>query len=154
MLPPLTCANTFIKKAKETGTPLSPMKLQKLMYLFYARYFQKTNSPLFADNFECWQYGPVVSEVYHAFKQYGAEPIGDYCYDCDGNVYVMDPDQNMEDCFQETWGKFQGYSGVELSGITHKAGTAWDKAKKRDTLLLNWEEIKEDGKTLFAGGLE
>ena len=46
------------------------IKIQKLLYIsfgFYS-YFQKEN--LFDDKIEAWQYGPVIPNVYHNFKNW------------------------------------------------------------------------------------
>ena len=147
MLSPLSCANTFIREAMRTNTPLSHMKLQKLLYLLYARYYAQYGVPLFANNFEPWKYGPVVAEVYYAFCKYGAEPIDDFYYDCNHKAYVVEMSDRMGKCFRETWNKFGNCSGMELSRLTHN-GVAWRNAKDK-VFYLNSEDIKEDGRRLF-----
>lgn len=58
----------------QLGT-ITPLKLQKILYYVYTSYLQKHNTPLFEDNIEKWQYGPVVTEVYHTFKMHGFNHI-------------------------------------------------------------------------------
>jgi uncharacterized phage-associated protein len=48
------------------------MKLQKLLY--YAQGFAMVilGKPLFDEDFEAWDYGPVLRAVYDKFKGYGS----------------------------------------------------------------------------------
>ncbi|MDR0532132.1 MAG: DUF4065 domain-containing protein [Oscillospiraceae bacterium] len=149
MLSPLTYANSIIKKALETKTPLSPMKLQKLMYLTYARYLFRQDAPLFAERFEKWRFGPVLSDVYDEFKGYKAQSIDDFYYNCDGKAPVVSTAfWEFYQCLDEVWSAFGCWDGISLSGLTHRPGTAWNKATG---IFLEEEDIREDGKLLFAG---
>jgi uncharacterized phage-associated protein len=67
----LDVENTILKRAfeeKKTGD-MSLMKLQKLIYLTYKRYFQTVKAPLFSERFETWKYGPVLGLVHREFKK-------------------------------------------------------------------------------------
>ncbi|HEX2981988.1 MAG TPA: type II toxin-antitoxin system antitoxin SocA domain-containing protein [Ignavibacteriales bacterium] len=68
----LQAANYFIKKALDEGIPVDPMKLQKLLYFAYGWYYAYYDKPLFRDQLKAWQWGPVIEDIYHAFKKYGA----------------------------------------------------------------------------------
>lgn len=61
-------------ESNKLGT-VTPLKLQKILYYVYTTYLKRHDKPLFADNFEKWQYGPVVTEVYHTFKMHGFNHI-------------------------------------------------------------------------------
>ncbi|WP_180163562.1 Panacea domain-containing protein [Acinetobacter sp. YH12069] len=54
---------------------LTPLKLQKILYYIAAEYFKKFEKRLFNEDFQKWQYGPVVKEVYHEFKSSGFHHI-------------------------------------------------------------------------------
>ena len=54
---------------------LTPLKLQKLLYLAQGWSYVWDNRPLFLDEFEAWQYGPVNLEVYDYFKRYRRSEI-------------------------------------------------------------------------------
>lgn len=153
MLLPLICANTIIKKALESQTPLSPMKLQKLLYLTYARALHKHGDEglLFSEQFEKWQYGPVLRSVYDEFKCFSAQPIDKYHRDCNGNIIIVgDGHEKFYDCFKETWDKFGHNTGIRLSEITHQEESAWTKAQG---ILLQKEDVKVDGKKLFEAAM-
>jgi uncharacterized phage-associated protein len=68
-------ANTILDTSEEMGTPLGPMKIQKLMYLMHGYYLALTGAPLVDEFFEAWQYGPVVPTIYHQFKEFGSRDI-------------------------------------------------------------------------------
>jgi len=149
MLSPLVYANNFIKRAIERDEQLSPMKLQKLLYFLYARYSYRTNQPLFADNFEKWQYGPALSEVYTAFQSFGANNINRFHRDSDGEVNIAsESHKEFMECFDEVWGRFGWKSGIELSNLTHTEGSAWCRVQDEGA-FLKLEDIKEDGDRFF-----
>ncbi|QSQ96133.1 MULTISPECIES: Panacea domain-containing protein [Acinetobacter] len=54
---------------------LSPLKLQKILYYIASEYFKKSGKRLFSEDFQKWQYGPVVKDVYHEFKSSGFHHI-------------------------------------------------------------------------------
>jgi len=73
---PLNVAYAILEKADESGTSVTPMQLQKLLY-FVNGWFLETQEgrDLFQNKFEAWTWGPVMPNVYHAFKGYGKSPI-------------------------------------------------------------------------------
>jgi len=72
----LDIANYIIWYVNEEalGT-ITPLKLQKILYYVSTTYIKFNNEALFPESFEKWQYGPVVTEVYHTFKMYGFSRI-------------------------------------------------------------------------------
>lgn len=59
----------------EHDIPISNLKLQKLLYFIQAIYLVQLKVPCFNDEIQAWDFGPVVPNVYHKFKQYGAGNI-------------------------------------------------------------------------------
>ena len=45
------------------------MKLQKLLYYMQGFHVGKTYSPLFPEDIEAWQYGPVIRSVWYEFRE-------------------------------------------------------------------------------------
>jgi len=68
-------ANYFIGLANETGSFISNLKLQKLVYYAQAWYLALYNTPLFEEDFEAWVHGPVIPELYQKYKKFGWHPI-------------------------------------------------------------------------------
>ena len=55
----------------EQGDMMTNLRLQKLLYFAQGWHLARYGKPLFDDDIEAWQYGPVVPSVYNAYKQYG-----------------------------------------------------------------------------------
>jgi len=143
---PLLASNNFIERAKNDKIDISPMKLQKLLYFLYRDYLHQTGDPLFSDRFETWQYGPVLSCVYHAFRNYGSNSISDFYVDSEGKARKIHDAVN--DVFARTlntvWDKYKPFSGMELSRMTHEPHTAWYKSWMNDDVFLLDDDIKAE----------
>jgi len=140
---PIHIANNFIEKSIIDKKSLSPMKLQKLMYFMYRDYYKETNQPLFSERFEAWKYGPVLSSVYMAFKNYGSGDIKNYCKDNSGQLLKINEDFNekFKLIINKIWTTYKDYSGIALSDITHRPGSAWHKSWMSSQLFLSDENI-------------
>ncbi len=63
-------AEYFLSLAdEEAGDFLSNLKLQKLVYYAQGFHLALFNRPLFMAAIHAWQHGPVVPELYHAYKK-------------------------------------------------------------------------------------
>ncbi|QGA11015.1 DUF4065 domain-containing protein [Acinetobacter wanghuae] len=63
------------EQKKLSNHSLTPLKLQKILYYVSTEYFKKYGKRLFSEDFQKWQYGPVVKDVYHEFKSSGLHHI-------------------------------------------------------------------------------
>ena len=151
MISSLNIANTFAIKGIRNGVSVTPMKLQKLIYLLYANYIAKTNRPLFSDRFEAWEHGPVIRTVYNEFKRFGRKTIDTPFISGDGQAYYAVEQDDVGRCVGEVWGKYSHFTGPRLSAVTHEDGTAWSKKNLGD--FLDDADIKTDGQRWFGGGL-
>ncbi|MFR3484718.1 MAG: Panacea domain-containing protein [Clostridia bacterium] len=69
-------ANFFIDLAINIDDDsVTNLKIQKLLYFSQGYALAKLGKPLFSDNIEAWEMGPVVPAVYSALKQNGRNPI-------------------------------------------------------------------------------
>lgn len=68
-------ANFFLAFADDKGEPITNLKLQKLVYYAQAWFLANYGKPLFEGDFQAWVHGPVLPELYHAYKERGAAPI-------------------------------------------------------------------------------
>lgn len=147
MVSALNVANNILQKGFSDNIDITPMKLQKLTYLVYKKFYQDTGLILFQDKFEVWKYGPVVRSIYDAFKKYQGNAIKEYHQEIDGSVLIVNENSSLS--FKKTlnsiWEKYGSYDGIPLSLMTHREGTAWHKAAKRGDPYLSNEDIKEEG---------
>ena len=136
-------ANTILYRAKGEDMPISPMKLQKLVYFLYGEHLYRERKALFSERFEVWKYGPVLDDVYQAFKQFGAGRIKKYMPDANGLYQVVDlnSDRQFRACFDKVWDSYSDQSGIELSKLTHQERSAWYIAASKRRTFLNDADI-------------
>src|SRR5690606_8474982 len=72
---PIEIANEALVIAGEVGTPVSHLKLQKLLYISHGIHLAAFGSGLVKGGFEAWQFGPVSSALYQAGKRFGSYDI-------------------------------------------------------------------------------
>lgn len=114
---------------------LTPLKLQKLLYLAQGWSYVWDGRPLFSSQFEAWQYGPVNTEVYNHFKGYGRGEIPR----CEGIDRVDDIE--AEETLEAIWDSYGSYSAFELVELTHKQ-QPWKKAYDSGGVIPN-EDIRQ-----------
>ncbi len=68
-------ADYFIYVANDTGSFLSNLKLQKLVYYAQAWHLGIFDTPLFDEDFEAWVHGPVIPYLFYKYKEFGWKPI-------------------------------------------------------------------------------
>lgn len=128
MYNPLTIANYFIYKSIDEGVPITPMKVLKLVYIAHGWHLGLNKEPLITEQAEAWKYGPVVQSVYKSFKIFGRNDI-------DGiKFYNLGDKREFEElkgCSEDRlfldkiWEIYKGYSGTQLSSLTHMPNTPW-----------------------------
>ena len=141
----LPITNNILSRAFAENVTITPMKLQKIMYFLYREYLQTTNEPLFDERFKTWDYGPVLTSVYHYYKHYKDRSIKHF-YEEDGYIYKVDEEQNpiFKRCLNKVWNQCKDYNGIELSKITHKPETAWSKSWDNERPILFDNDILND----------
>ena len=146
MVSALNVSNNILERGFSEDIDITPMKLQKLTYLVYKKYYQDTNRILFQDRFEVWKYGPVVRSIYDEFKEYKGNAIKRYCREPDGSVFVVDEEASsaFKNAVNAIWEKYKLYDGIPLSAMTHREGTAWYKSAKRHDAYLSDAAIREE----------
>lgn len=138
--------NTILKKSFDENIPVSPMKLQKLTYFIYRDYLQKTNTPLFTEEFQTWQYGPVLRSVYDEFKTFRSNRITRFAKTANNEVYVINEtvDHVLGTSINSVWNRYKYQDGIALSQITHREGSAWRIAFEAGRETLRDDDIRRD----------
>lgn len=75
MLSCFDIAKYFLWLANETGSFISNLKLQKLVYYAQAWHIALRDAPLFPEDFQAWIHGPVIPSLYQKYKHFGWQPI-------------------------------------------------------------------------------
>jgi uncharacterized phage-associated protein len=112
----LDIANYFLYKAQEEGQELlSNLKLQKLVY--YAQGLHLVlhdGQPLFEDTIEAWNYGPVVPDLYHRYKEWSANGIP-----ANINFNHETIDSETKTFLDEIYEVFGQFSAIRLMNLSH-----------------------------------
>jgi len=126
----LDVAKLFLLKAGANGDVITNLKLQKLLYYAQAWYLVNFNEPLFPENIEAWEWGPVVPVVYQRYKKYKSEPIplpGRFSRE---SVFTA-----RQKAFVELiLSRFNGFSATALVNMTHNEDpwkTNFEKGKNK-----------------------
>lgn len=138
--------NNVLRRAFDENIPVSPMKLQKLLYFISCEYAKNTGIDLLSEDFGVWQYGPVLPTVYDEFKSFRSEPITKYATDANGTAYAIDENSapNLKVAINRIWQAFKCYDGITLSRITHKDGSGWSVAFSQDRSKITTDDMKAD----------
>jgi len=136
MYPALAIAASFVENSLFTGIQLTPMKLVKLTYIAHGYYLAfNDGKPLLREAVQAWKYGPVVPPVYEEYKVFGRQHItevkipfhigsdgkkSEYELPLDIGVFIL----NVADAYKE-------HTGLDLSTLTHRPGTPWDKVNSQ-----------------------
>jgi uncharacterized phage-associated protein len=144
---PKAIANYFLDLGSAQDKPLSPMKLQKLVYFANGWYLALKGTPLINEQVEAWKFGPVIPSLYGEFKCYGDQPVtekaehhvterlGGFRVRYHRSVPSIDdiPDQAQftKAFLDRIWETYGSYTAIQLSNETHREGSPWDKVYKR-----------------------
>ena len=132
-------ADFFTKKAMDNsnkGENMTPLKVQKLLYYAYAWKYSLQKERIFTDKIEAWDYGPVVSDIYHELKKYGYHPINELKTDPE-----LLPDE-LRGYLNTIWHSYGEYSATMLSDMTHDE-EPWKNAYASDSKIITDESLAE-----------
>ena len=59
----------------ELKKAITNLQLQKILYYIQGEYLAIYNEPLFDNDMEAWDYGPVIPDVYYEYKHFVSDPI-------------------------------------------------------------------------------
>ncbi|HWK65413.1 MAG TPA: type II toxin-antitoxin system antitoxin SocA domain-containing protein [Rhizobiaceae bacterium] len=118
-------ANWFVQRAARDGRHLSIMALLKLAYIAHGWHLEMRNAPLFPNKIEAWKYGPVIPDVYNAFRGQGIDIRQT------SSRYTSDVTPLDADLLEQIYGSYGKLSAQRLSDLTHEPGGPWDIATKQ-----------------------
>jgi uncharacterized phage-associated protein len=129
-LDPVAVANTFIKRYG-ASSEITHMKLQKLCYYAYGWWLAlcPDEPVLMQSRPQVWKLGPVFHPIYSAFASHKNQRIAEAKK---SNPFapapeVLESDDNESQVIDWIWGRYGGFSAVQLSDMTHEPGTPWRK---------------------------
>lgn len=143
----------LLRKAAEEGRGLTPLQINKLVYICHGWALGKLNRPLIDNHsgqIEAWKYGPVVRNVYDRLKRWGAEEItydsfcekfGSYGLGERAKDFLEEKLSELKKSDPEAckllkivWYVYKDLTGGQLITITHKEETPWQMHVKYNML--------------------
>ena len=131
-------ANQFIRRSRQQNRLLTHMQIQKLVYFAHARMLSLHGRPLISQNFEAWQYGPVVRDLYRALSHHGSTGVQETIpMGAEGAHSVRE-----RDTVDWSFNKYSQLSGSELSKLTHAPNAPWATAQERGEDIIPNDSIE------------
>ncbi len=121
MLSCFNIADYFVWLANETGSFVSNLKLQKLVYYAQAWHLALRDTPLFQEDFQAWVHGPVIPTLYQKYNNFGWQPILE-----DANPQLPEEVQYF---LHEVAEEYFACDAYELEQMTH-AESPWNWARE------------------------
>ena len=114
------------------GWQLTNLKMQKLMYFAHMIHLGMTNGqPLVSENFQAWNYGPVLPSLYYKLRGFGNSPVKDVFFEVNpvtqGTAFAA---------ISSAVEQLNDYTPAELVSITHRKGGAWDRYYQPGTTAI------------------
>ena len=113
-------ANALIRRGVKGSQARDPLQIVKLTYLCHGWMLGLYHRPMSVHHVLAWQYGPVIPEVYHGVKRYGRKPV---------LTPIQCPHESFDelenDLINQVFDVYSGFSGIDLSMMTHAQGTPW-----------------------------
>lgn len=117
---PLLIANKIIEY--KHGEKITIMELLKLQYIAHGYTLATLNEPLFDSPIEAWPYGPVIKDVYNAFRISGVKIKAPIALPDNIHNHVK---KEHEFIIKTVIELYKDKDGWELSALTHEPNSPW-----------------------------
>ena len=140
-------ADLFLYWAAREGDVITNLKMQKLLYYAQAWHLVHFGHPLFRDDIEAWEYGPVVPAIYRKYKVHGNQPIP-----CDGNLEKLEKkgttiealfSTNQLEYLRELYSQFNAYTAHQLANMTHVEDPWKNTFRRGGSFVINPETMRK-----------
>jgi uncharacterized phage-associated protein len=147
----------LLRAAEQSGIQgMTPMKLQKLLYfaegLFLAQ--NPKEKRLFQEDFQAWEYGPVLPTLYRMFKSYGRDAVPRNHLFATPNRTLNELPENVKAALDASVSQLGKFSAIRLSDFSHVEGGPWASVFSANTVgaIIRKESMREYfSKTLKTG---
>lgn len=118
-IPPLSAA---ITACEERNWTLSNLALQKILYLAHMTYMGRNKgAPLVNENFEAWDYGPVLPSLYQNARIFGSGAVESL------PRFSRNLARPEHAVVRQVTNFFGDKTPGELVDLTHRKNGAWDR---------------------------
>jgi len=148
-------ANFIVEMAARERLALTPMAIQKILYYAHGWHLAQTGAPLIKQEFEAWEFGPVIGCLYSAFKKFGGEKVLEPATWFDPLSETVHPwtaefDEDVANLLRSIVMAYGHIDAYELSQMTHRSGGPWDQVWNKPNnkislgMKISNEAIRED----------
>lgn len=116
----LDIAKYLVNYHIDSEVPLTPLTLQKVLYLAWVDYYNKTGESLFHDYFVADGSGPTIPKVADEYRSYGSDMIFRYS---SGLRLPWLRELTLDECLVE----YEYMTASDLAKICERKGGAWDE---------------------------
>ena len=149
---PQAIANAFLERARSEGRALTPLQIQKLVFLAHGWSLSLRGTELIDEPIQAWTYGPVVRSLYDDFKSFGSDPILQMATVYGEGKFSTPIEKSPEvaSLLNFVWDRYKNLTAGQLSRLTHLPGSPWSRVGKND-IIPNWmvkqyyDEQKQQG---------
>lgn len=134
---PSCVSERLLFRAADPRHVLTPMQVIKLVYISHGWMLGLLDQPLITEPVEAWRYGPVVRSVYRKYRQYRGNPIAEL-----GAPHDEQLAQQQQDLIDQVFQRYGGYTGIQLSRLTHQPDTPWAIAWRSGMSIIPNELIR------------
>jgi uncharacterized phage-associated protein len=142
-------ANWVLDRADAAVADLSNMALNKIVYFIIEKALVERGELLTAAKIEAWEHGPVIREIYHAFKIHGDGPITSRALRFDPSTRSMmeardvfgDQDTGL---FEDALSAYLHLTAAQLRALSHQPGSPWHRVWWHDGHINPGMEISID----------
>lgn len=127
---------------RESGSSITPLKLQKILYYTQGFYLALHETELFPEEFQAWTHGPANPQIYDTYKIYGYSAISE------PEDYENPFDVDTIKFLNNVWETFGIYDAKYLEELTHQE-TPWILARgnckpgEKCTNIITKESMKD-----------
>ena len=107
---------------QQSASPMSNLKLQKLLYYVQGWSLGLFQEPAFKERIEAWVHGPVVPEMFHAYRHFRWNPIDVPS----GSSSIPD---SMKTHINEVLKVYGSLTAVQLEQLSHEE-EPWRQARE------------------------
>ncbi|MEQ1900259.1 MAG: Panacea domain-containing protein [Devosia sp.] len=154
---PQAIANEFAKRAELRGAIPNQTWLQKLVHIANGWNLAVNDEPLVAQPPEAWDNGPVFRSIWNHVRDYGYNAgNGLMGYAGSNKPFEAQLTDSERAVIDHVWSRYGGFTGRELSGMTHQPDTPWTKAyfTHGQNARLSEDEIRDHYTKLALAGRE
>ena len=114
----------YLAENEIEAEPITPLRLQKLLYYVQGWSWGYTAQPMFADSLKAWPHGPVVVRVYERYKGAEASPLR-----ASGKRAWSSLTVRERELIEGVWEAHKQYSASALREKTHRE-PPWMEARR------------------------